>query len=88
MTDIAGYTCPIDWRENFAKLVRTGTPIASRRRPGRSVRLAVEEPRWGVRVADVWLPRFWPVAVIVSSLFARRHDATQLRRATETLRAR
>lgn len=45
------------------------------------------EPRWGVRLADIRLPRSWPVAVIVSTLLARRRNAEQLRRATQTLQA-
>jgi hypothetical protein len=40
-----------------------------------------------VRLADVRLPRWWPIAVIVSTLLARRRNAEQLQRATQTLQA-
>lgn len=39
----------------------------------------VSEREWGVRVADVRLPRWWPVAVLVSVILAHVSDRRQLR---------
>jgi len=45
------------------------------------------EPRWGVRLADVRLPRWWAVAVMVTAYFARRSNDKQWKQATATLQA-
>jgi hypothetical protein len=37
------------------------------------------EREWGVRLADLRLPRSWPVAVVVSAILARAYDRRQLR---------
>lgn len=35
--------------------------------------------RWGIRVADVRLPRTWPLAVVISVLLAHMTERRQLR---------
>lgn len=43
------------------------------------------EREWGVRLADIRLPRAWPVAVVLSTLIARRYRDAQVQRAVSTL---